>query len=407
MNIVVVDSIDLPFGGAHSMHVNLLMKGLVENSSKALLIIPYGQKRESLALNRANYGRYDGVPFYIVKNSRQKNKIYTLLDKFLSILFTSFLVYKQNRKKKIDGLIIGGMPDLIRDAPLIILCKLCNIPLYPWFVEKMSLSQDYNGIVGFLNRQSQKLTEKCIAKVSSGIIVISTLLQEHYAKYLPQHRVLLSPILVQDKNSYECSHNTDLWARLDAKYKDKTLLVYSGSFAEKDGIYTLLDAFLLTSKANPNTIFIMTGKSSDLKIMNQVTAYIEHLNLKNKIYLLGFVDSEELLYYSHKAAILFVCRSNSAFANHGFPWKLGEYCMTGNPIIATQVGDLDSYFKDGLHLFMAEVNNSKSIADKINYILNNYEIAKEIAKKGKAQAVHCLNYLTRTQEVINFIQINS
>jgi glycosyltransferase involved in cell wall biosynthesis len=104
------------------------------------------------------------------------------------------------------------------------------------------------------------------------------------------------------------------------------------------------------------------------------------------------------------ADILFVCRTNSPYANHGFPWKLGEYCMTGRPIIATRVSDIEQYFKDNEDLFIVEPNNSYAIAEKIAFIFDNYPQALSIAQKGEKTATKCFGYLEKTREIIEFIR---
>ena len=63
MNLLVVDSVDFPFGGAHSVHVDLFMKGLMENDENAFLIIPYGKKREALAASKKNYGHFHPIVY--------------------------------------------------------------------------------------------------------------------------------------------------------------------------------------------------------------------------------------------------------------------------------------------------------------------------------------------------------
>jgi glycosyltransferase involved in cell wall biosynthesis len=409
MNLLLVDSVDIPFGGAHSMHVALLMKGLKKNSINAFLIIPYGRKREKLTTNQKNTGHYDGVPFCIIRKSRNANKFITFLERCLGTLNATYLIYKRNRRKKVDGVILGGMPDLLRDSPIILLCMICNIPLYSWFVEKMSLSKDYNGIPGFLNKQSQKITEIILPKLSSGVIVISTLLKNHYLKYLPEYKILINPILVSEETqnnytAYSCKLTQNKIADV---YYNKKLLVYSGSFAEKDGIFHLIDAFREVNRRYPDMIFIMTGNNPDKKIMDRVTAYIENLHLEGKIKLLGFVSSEELHYYNHIAEILFVCRTSSSFANYGFPWKLGEYCMTGKPIIATKVGDIECYFTNNENLFIVEPDNSLAIAEKILFVFENYKAALTTAEKGKETALKCFNYMEKTRELAEFIQNNN
>jgi glycosyltransferase involved in cell wall biosynthesis len=406
MNLLLVDSVDIPFGGAHSVHVSLLVKGLRQNGLNTFLIIPYGQKREALEASKNNYGHYDGVPFYIVRKSRNVKKVFSFLEKTLSVFHTASLIYKRKRNKKVDGVILGN-PDIIRDLPVILSCIACRIPMYLWYVEKFSLCEDYFGIPGFFNRNSQKLTEKLLPRFSAGVIVISSGLKKHYLNYLPEDKTLINPILVSAEmhkgiNGYNGTSRDN-----SQTLTGKRLLVYSGSFAEKDGVHYLIEAFGELVKSHPDTIFIMTGKNHNELLMQRVKEHIQQLNLQDKIQLLGFVSSQELIRYNSIADILFVCRTSSPFANHGFPWKLGEYCMTGKPIIATNVSDIEHYFTDNENLFIVEPNNSKAIVEKVTYIFNNYERALEVAKNGKATAVKCFDYLEKTNELKQFIKRNN
>ena len=156
--------------------------------------------------------------------------------------------------------------------------------------------------------------------------------------------------------------------------------MYSGSFGEKDGIFYLIDAFAEVVKKYPDTVFVMTGKSYDAVLMDRITSSIKNHELDDKIRLVGFVNSDELLCYNTMADLLFVCRSNSPYANHGFPWKLGEYCMTGKPIIATRVSDIETYFTDNETLFIVEPNSPKAIEEKVDSIFSNYDKALEVGR---------------------------
>lgn len=406
MRLLFIANVDFPFGGALSVYINLIIKGLRENNESAFLIIPYGRKLENLSLNKKKYGHYSGIPYYFVRKNKDIKKIFRFFDIFLGVLNTALLIYRRKKKKKIDAVILGGSPDILRHSPIILICVLFKIPLYLWFVEKMSLREDYSGISGFLNCQGQKLSEKYLPRFSSGIIVISSLLRNHYLNYLPGNKILVNPIYVShDTFKIIKTPAADLIKRrLGGKIEGKRLMVYSGSFAEKDGVYYLVDAFNEIVKKYPDTLFVMTGKNNNEQIMRKVADYINSCNLKEKILLVGFVNSEELLYYNYMADVLFVCRTKSPYANHGFPWKLGEYCMTGKPIIATRVSDIEQYFKDNEDLFIVEPNNSKAIAEKVIFIFDNYHLALQIAKKGKETALKCFGYLEKTKEIIEFIR---
>jgi glycosyltransferase involved in cell wall biosynthesis len=405
MNILLIDSVDLPFGGAHSVHVSLVMKGLRGNGENVFLIIPYGNKREILSSNKKKYGHYDGIPYCFVRKHGDSNKTSRVFDVLIGVFHAALLIYRRKKKKKIDALILGG-PDILRHFPIIIICVLYKIPLYSWCVEKASLAEDLYGISGFLNYQGQKLTEKYLPRFSSGIIVISSFLRNHYLNYLPKNRILVNPILVSN-DTFEVikTPSMDLIkSKIEGRVMGKRLLVYSGSFGEKDGVYYLIDAFNEIVKKFPDTLFVMTGKNDNELIMNKIVDYINNCSLKEKILLVGFVNSEELLSYNCAADILFVCRSNSPFANQGFPWKLGEYCMTGKPIIATRVSDIEQYFKDNEDLYIVEPNNSHAIAEKINFIFDNYPKALSVAQQGKITATKCFGYLERTKDIIDFIK---
>lgn len=408
MNLLLVDSVDFPFGGAHSVHVSLFMQGIRQNNENAFLLIPYGRKREALYASKKNYGHFDGIPYCFVRESKQMKKGFRFLDNFIGVIHTASLIYRRKKQKKLDGVILGGIVDILRDSPVIITCAIFRIPIYFWLVEKASLNEDYRGIPGYFNYKSQQLSERLLPKLAAGLIVISTSLKNYYRKYLPESKILINPILVSEQShksvnqqAYEVAK-----AKIEATLKNKRLLVYSGSFGEKDGIFYLIEAFAEVVKKYPETVFVMTGKSETQAFKDKMQASIEQHNLQEKIILPGFVNSEELLCYNSMADILFVCRSNSPYANHGFPWKLGEYCMTGKPIIATRVSDIDNYFTDNEDLFIVAPNNPKAIAEKVNYIFSDYDTAMEVAKKGRAKALEVFGHVEKGKELITFIKSN-
>ena len=151
----------------------------------------------------------------------------------------------------------------------------------------------------------------------------------------------------------------------------------------------------------------MTGRSNDKVLMDKVASDIKNHGLNDKIRLVGFVNSDELLCYNTMADILFVCRSNSPYANHGFPWKLGEYCMTGKPIIATRVSDIETYFTDNETLFIVEPNSPKAIEEKVDSIFSNYDKALEVAKKSRETAIKCFGNIEKAKEIIEFVERNN
>lgn len=409
MNLLVVDSVDFPFGGAHSAHVSLLMQGLRKSAGIGFLVIPYGRKREALSAAKKKYGHFESIPYFFVRDSKEIKKGFRFLDNFIAVIKTAALIYKRKKQKKLDAVILGGIVDIIRDLPIIISCTLFRIPIYFWLVEKASLNEDYRGIPGYFNYKSQQLSEKILPKISSGVIVISESLKKHYLRYLPESKILISPILVSEESYKSVSRQSfeTVKEKIKKSLEGKRLLVYSGSFGEKDGIFYLIDAFAEVVKKYPDTVFVMTGKSYDAVLMDRITSAIKNHELDDKIRLVGFVNSDELLCYNTMADLLFVCRSNSPYANHGFPWKLGEYCMTGKPIIATRVSDIETYFTDNETLFIVEPNSPKAIEEKVDSIFSNYDKALEVGKKSRETAIKCFGNIEKAKEIIEFVERNN
>ncbi len=409
MNLLLVDAVDFPFGGAHSVHISLLMKGLSENKANASLIIPYGRKREAASANNRKFGHFDGIPYCFVRYSKTIKKGFRFLDIFIGAIHTAALIYRRKKKNKVDAVILGGIVDILRDSPIIIACAIFRVPIYFWFVEKASLSEDYRGIAGYFNQKSQQFSERYLPKIAAGVIVISTNLKKHYLKHLPESKILINPILVSEvtHDSIKKGSLAVVKQKLQATLTGQRLLVYSGSFGEKDGIFYLIDAFEEVVKTYPDTVFVMTGKNANEAFMNEIRSYIKQHGLQDKIRLVGFINADELLCYNMMADILLACRSNSAFANHGFPWKLGEYCMTGRPIIATNVSDIENYFINNESLFIVAPNNPAAIAEKVKYIFNDYSNAMEVAKKGKQTALKEFGYFEKGADVVKFIQANT
>ena len=406
MNLLLVDSVDFPFGGAHSVHVTLFMKGLIENDENSFFIVPYGKKREALAATKNKYGHFDGVPYYFVRESKPIKKGFRFIDNFVAVIKTAALIRARRKKKKADAVIIGGIVDIIRDAPIIITCAIYRIPLYFWLVERASLNEDHRGITGFLNHKSQQLSEWLFPKFASGLIVISNNLKKFYLKSLPENKILINPILVSNDSFKSINQQSFelVKQKLEAQYKGKRLLVYSGTFGEKDGLYCLVEAFAEVVKKYPDTVFVMTGKGYGEDLMDKIKNHIRKYGVEDKVNMVGFVNADELLCYNTMANVLFVCRTNSPYANHGFPWKLGEYCMTAKPIIATRVTDIADYFVDNESLFIVEPNDPIAIAKKIEYIFENYEQALAVGQKSKEVAMQQFNYFEKSAEVAAFIK---
>ena len=55
----------------------------------------------------------------------------------------------------------------------------------------------------------------------------------------------------------------------------------------------------------------------------------------------------------------------------------------GLPVIGTSVGGIVDFLKDGETGFLVEPENIESLTNKIDWVLSNQDISKEVALNGK------------------------
>ena len=107
--------------------------------------------------------------------------------------------------------------------------------------------------------------------------------------------------------------------------------------------------------------------------------------------------------YLNNAKILALARPKSLVADAGFPSKLTEYLATGIPVVVTEVGEIPVYLKDNENAFISQPDSVDAFAEKLDFVLGNYEVAKKVALKGKELTRTIFNYNYQAKRMIGFI----
>lgn len=403
MSIFLFSCIDYPTGMATTAHCHLIVKGIIENNESSFLMIPFGSSNTTEHSKFKSKGRYENVPFFFMNKTTglplEKRNRFMMKGMFKSAIF----LVKRKFHKKEDKVILYA-PDFIQYFPILICCFLFRIPFFVWQIEKMSSSTEFRKKKGRVRKWSACMAEKQLPRIAKGMIVISSNLKEYYKGIIEAENILVSPILVNPNSKTKISQDeTNLFLK---QYGKKIVIVYSGNFAEKDGFPYILNAFKRFTYYYPESILLSTGEPGKYNPIETIYKLVNDLGLTEKFSYLGLVSRKELTLINTSAHLLLVCRSNSVFANFGFPWKLGEYCMTTKPIIATRVGDLEKYFTDGVNIFLAYPEDHISISDQMIKVFENYTKALEIANNGYINACRIFNYKTETGKVVEFVNNN-
>lgn len=233
-------------------------------------------------------------------------------------------------------------------------------------------------------------------KYTAGVFVISDTLRESLImKGVPPRMIHNVSILV----------DTSRFDNL-IKQTNKRYIAYCGTVSNrKDGVNDLLRAMGIVHKTFPDVLLYILGSSPYPKDEAENQIIIENQGIRDVVYQPGIVPYDRMPQMLFDAEILALARPDNEHARFGFPTKLGEYLMTGNPVVVSRVGELDHYLKDGDSCIFAKPNNYKDFAEKLIWCLEHPHESKSIGKNGKAVAEREFSYLHQASLFFNAIRM--
>lgn len=159
------------------------------------------------------------------------------------------------------------------------------------------------------------------------------------------------------------------------KDKDKIVLITTSRLVDKNGVGDIIEALKFLPENVSLRILGVGPLESELKL----------LAANMPVEFIGFVSQDEVPKYLHNADI-FVRPSLS----EGFGISFIEAMAAGLPVITTPVGGIVDFLKDPSNSsgqvatgLFCEVNNPKSIADKVMEYINNSELKSKIVTNAR------------------------
>lgn len=184
-------------------------------------------------------------------------------------------------------------------------------------------------------------------------------------------------------------------------------IAYCGTASNtKDGVDELIRAFSLVCKAIPDLKLMIIGRTPKKTERNANIELIRKLHLKDNIVFTGPVSSADIPQLLKNADVLVLDRPDNMQAKFGFPTKLGEYLLTGNPVVVTSVGDIPKFLENNVSALIAPPSNAELFSQKIIWALNNPTEAKVIGERGKKVALKHFNSTTESEKIVRLVLDN-
>lgn len=167
--------------------------------------------------------------------------------------------------------------------------------------------------------------------------------------------------------------------------KSELKIFYGGSFAPKDGLSYLLDAFEEVSKKDSTVKLVLTGLGNPADV-DKIKEKIAASAAKERILFKGFLATDEYYAVLNSCDIFCMTRVNSKFANAGFPFKLGEFLASGKGVIATRVGDVPKYLHNGENSLLINPDSVSEIVQALSTFINNPEKINTLGSAARKTA---------------------
>lgn len=194
-----------------------------------------------------------------------------------------------------------------------------------------------------------KNTEKKSMQSAEKLMFYSPACRDHVqSKYQPKGKAYILPSLLNKPLDYE------------RKPTEKFNIGFIGSFLSWHKIDLFVKVFNEFAKDKNDVCLQLIGFGQE---WHNVKELVGSLELKEKVYMPGFVSEEELSELKSGFTIAAMPGSNW----YGSPLKLFEYAQGGIPFIAPVSATVQSVFENGVHCLNVEKNN------EFNSLLKNLE----------------------------------
>ena len=387
MKIIIFACADFPEGPATTSRIRLLSRILIAAGHDVSLAIFNANARKQIPENRQTNGSFESVRYrYLSARTVRPESFTGKLSDTLKGIVTSVWYLRDKKKHGLVDAVLFYTPGIYRSLPSFLLARLYGIPTIIELCEIFSFDKRKRGLHNRIKRIGAGISDRTMPGMSSGVLAISTRIIDYLTKQgVDNRRIMHLPILV-DHDRFALSSASIVQDLLGKRY-----FLNSGALDEKEGIDFILTAFSSICDSHERIYLAITGTPEKQRKF-QVIEMAKRLQIEDKIIFTGFLSSDQLSWAYQNAVALLCCRSNTPFANYGFPTKLAEYLSSGRPVITNEVGDMLFYLKGGVNAFISRAEDSNSIAEQMAKILDNPASATLVGLNGRKVAAEYFDY---------------
>ncbi|TKJ33545.1 MAG: hypothetical protein CEE38_20520 [Planctomycetes bacterium B3_Pla] len=392
VNIKVLCWEPYPNGMACSMRLHNYCRGIILAGGDAQILIlrPTERSAES-AKNTRKCGRHEGVEYEYTCGAtiRSGSFIKRRWLEIKGIARATISVVRGKERTDAVLLVTNFWPYI---AYFALLCKSLGILCLQ---EKSEFPFNNRTPRTLIDRVYQAIYKRYVYRCFDGLLVISHPLQEFFASRIRKTAQLLLVPPIVDPAEFSMKRDDT----------DELTIVYCGTLTQKkDGVLTLIRAFREVCNKYDNLRLYVVGCGSGNNDEEESRQLAREFRIEDRIIFAGYITRERLRRLVCDASVLALAKPTGLQADYCFPSKIAEYLATGNPVIVTDTGEISRYLKDGVNAFVTRPDDTAAFAEKLQFVLSNPDLAREVGKRGREVALGAFDYRIQAKRIMSFIK---
>jgi glycosyltransferase involved in cell wall biosynthesis len=168
-------------------------------------------------------------------------------------------------------------------------------------------------------------------------------------------------------------------------------VLYCGSLRHIDEVERAIRAFATATTTFPGVRLVIVG-GGPARLKERADSLVRLLELKDRVEFVDRIERDDLAALMHAAEVLVLPRAAGLFSQAGLPNKLGEYLVSGRPVIVTANGDVPLYVDDGVSSYLVEPGDDAMFAARLRQVLEHPDEAAAVGVRGREVAMREFDY---------------
>jgi glycosyltransferase involved in cell wall biosynthesis len=158
-------------------------------------------------------------------------------------------------------------------------------------------------------------------------------------------------------------------------------VLFVGRLSAPKGVYDLFDAVPRVIERHPETRFVLVGVAESGVMEHAIRAEAERRAIAPRITFLGSLEGRDKAAAFVTSEMIVVPSWTEAF-----PLVIPEAMAAGLPVVATAVGAIPDFVKDGEDGFLVAPKASAELADRICRLLERQDLRRRVRERVRARA---------------------